>query len=77
MKYLRAEECKGKGILQPGKMNCGISPSTLGKQGRAAPLQRWPISALSAGKLLLTEFQAGEKKKPKKTPVKQGGERVS
>lgn len=69
MKYLRAEECKGKGILQPGKMNCGISPSTLGERGRAAPLQRRPIPALSAGKRLLTEFQAGKKK-----PLLQGRE---
>lgn len=39
IKYLRDEECKGKGILQPEKMNCVISPSTLGERGRAGPLR--------------------------------------
>lgn len=60
IKYLRDEECKGKGILQPEKMNCVISLRTWGsREGLHLP-ELQPTQARCARKLQLTEFQAGK-----------------
>jgi len=61
IKYLRDEECKGKGILEPEQMNCVIPPAPWGSGEGLGRSQLRPAQALCARKLQLTELQAGEK----------------